>query len=378
MGQATLRLSFPDNRTAAALFGPQGDHLARLGDLLGVKIASRGADLSVTGPQDGRAAAAAALQALHRRLREGLEVTPAEVEAAARFARAAAPSSGEGSAASDRLPADGSPPAPPSALPPGAPGPASTFVPGDRGGAMGPEPRLVTARRTVTPRTPGQARAVQALLARPLVFLAGPAGTGKTYLAVAAAVAALEKGEVERIILSRPAVEAGERLGFLPGDLQEKVDPYLRPLYDALAGLLGPEAFARRARNRTLEIAPLAFLRGRTLADAFIILDEAQNTTQAQMMMFLTRLGGNGRMAVVGDLEQVDLPPGMIGGFADAWARLEGMEGLAAVRLGREDVVRHAMIAEILRRYALSGQRGGRGKGRRPETGTGAGEGGSA
>jgi phosphate starvation-inducible PhoH-like protein len=192
---------------------------------------------------------------------------------------------------------------------------------------------------------------MEALSAHEMVFGVGPAGTGKTYLAVAQAVAMLQAGSVDRIILSRPAVEAGERLGFLPGDMKEKVDPYLRPLYDALHDMMPADQVIRRIANGEIEVAPLAFMRGRTLAHSFAILDEAQNTTAVQMKMFLTRLGEGSRMVITGDLTQVDLPHGMRSGLADALDTLEGVQGIKVVRFDNRDVVRHPLVGRIVDAY---------------------------
>jgi phosphate starvation-inducible protein PhoH and related proteins len=193
---------------------------------------------------------------------------------------------------------------------------------------------------------------MEALTRNDVIFALGPAGTGKTYLAVAQAVAQLITGSVDRLILSRPAVEAGERLGFLPGDMKEKVDPYLRPIYDALYDCMPPEQVERRMASGEIEIAPIAFMRGRTLADSFIILDEAQNTTPAQMKMFLTRFGQNSRMVICGDPKQVDIPGGVEhSGLADAVSRLEGVDGFATVRFGIGDVVRHPIVGRIVEAY---------------------------
>jgi phosphate starvation-inducible PhoH-like protein len=192
---------------------------------------------------------------------------------------------------------------------------------------------------------------MEALTRHDVIFALGPAGTGKTYLAVAQAVSQLISGSVDRLILSRPAVEAGERLGFLPGDMKEKVDPYLRPLYDALYDCLPAEQVERRIASGEIEIAPIAFMRGRTLADSFIILDEAQNTTPAQMKMFLTRFGMNSRMVICGDPRQVDLPDPSKSGLADAVARLEGVESIATVRFNVGDVVRHPIVGRIVEAY---------------------------
>jgi phosphate starvation-inducible PhoH-like protein len=209
-----------------------------------------------------------------------------------------------------------------------------------------------TRRKTIVPRSATQIAYMQALVKNDVIFALGPAGTGKTYLAVAQAVAQLMTGSVQRLILSRPAVEAGERLGFLPGDMKEKVDPYLRPLYDALYDCMPPEQVERRIASGEIEIAPIAFMRGRTLADAFVILDEAQNTTPAQMKMFLTRFGQNSRMVVCGDPKQVDLPGGVAAsGLADAVGRLEGVDGIGVVHFSRADVVRHPIVGRIVEAY---------------------------
>ena len=225
--------------------------------------------------------------------------------------------------------------------------------------AQGQSPRevfgdtiYVTARhRIITPKNMGQRRYVQAIREHDIVFGIGPAGTGKTYLAMAMAVAHLVERRVKRIVLTRPAVEAGERLGFLPGDMKEKVDPYLRPLYDALYDMLPAEQVARRIASGEIEIAPIAFMRGRTLSDAFIILDEAQNTTPAQMKMFLTRFGMRSRMVICGDPKQVDLPDPGKSGLHDADSRLEGIDRLATIRFGPGDVVRHPLVGRIVEAY---------------------------
>ncbi|WP_408869943.1 PhoH family protein [Formicincola oecophyllae] len=225
--------------------------------------------------------------------------------------------------------------------------PYSAARPLGRGGM----PAIRTRKGVIGPRSHGQAAYMDALAHKELVFGIGPAGTGKTYLAVAQAAAMLLSGEVERIILSRPAVEAGEKLGFLPGDLKEKIDPYLRPLYDALGDMMPPGQIERRLASGEIEVAPLAFMRGRTLSHAFVILDEAQNTTPAQMKMFLTRMGHGTRMAVTGDVSQVDLPRGLTSGLKDALATLEGVPGVAIAWLNAGDVVRHPMVGRIVDAY---------------------------
>jgi phosphate starvation-inducible PhoH-like protein len=256
-----------------------------------------------------------ALNALYDRLRKKLEVGAAEVDAAIRLAQS---------------PMDG----------------------GNGAADLQAEDLTVrTRKRHISPRSPNQATYLRALRSHELVFAVGPAGTGKTYLAVAMAVSLMTEGKVDRIILSRPAVEAGERLGFLPGDLREKVDPYLRPLYDALYDMLPAEQVVSRLANGEIEVAPLAFMRGRTLSNAFVILDEAQNTTPVQMKMFLTRLGENSRMAVTGDLSQVDLPSGQLSGLRDAVDLLADMDTVALVQLTNADVMRHSLVTRIVRAY---------------------------
>jgi phosphate starvation-inducible PhoH-like protein len=212
-------------------------------------------------------------------------------------------------------------------------------------------PAIRTRRGAVGPRSPGQAAYMDMLTRHEMTFGVGPAGTGKTYLAVAQAVAMLLAGRVDRIVLSRPAVEAGERLGFLPGDLKEKVDPYLRPLYDALNDMMPGDQVVRRIGTGEIEVAPLAFMRGRTLAHAFVILDEAQNTTPMQMKMFLTRMGEGTRMVITGDLSQVDLPPGTRSGLRDALDTVEGVPGIGVCRFDKRDVVRHPLVARIVDAY---------------------------
>ncbi|MDA1070802.1 MAG: PhoH family protein [Proteobacteria bacterium] len=303
-------LSFDDNGLVPQLFGDHDRHLARIEQHLGVALSSRGNQIAVAGPEGSADTAVAVLNALYNRLKTGLPVSLAEVDAAVRIANEPA---GEGE-------------------------PTNLI-------------EIRTPKRRITPRSRNQARYLQTLADNELVFALGPAGTGKTYLAVAMAVAMMEAGRVDRIVLSRPAVEAGERLGFLPGDLREKVDPYLRPLYDALHDMLPGEKVARRLASDDIEVAPLAFMRGRTLANAFVILDEAQNTSAVQMKMFLTRLGENARMVVTGDLSQIDLPPGQPSGLADALDVLDGVKGIATVRFTHVDVVRHELVTRIVQAY---------------------------
>ena len=299
-----LTLEFPDNALAAALSGAHAKHLARIEQKLDAGIDMRGNLLSVTGKERERAASI--LRALYARLEAGESITLAEVDAEIRFT--------------------------------------------DAGRVNAPGAIKTASSRAVRPRSPAQAAYLEMMRHCPLVFGIGPAGTGKTYLAAAFAAHMLHERQVERLILSRPALEAGERLGFLPGDLKEKIDPYLRPLYDALFDVLG-ETAGRLMEQGVIEVAPLAFMRGRTLTRAFVILDEAQNTTPAQMKMALTRLGEDSHMVVTGDPSQSDLPGGMALGLNEALAILEGVEGVGVARFAEKDVVRHPLVARIVAAY---------------------------
>ncbi|HEY0525640.1 MAG TPA: PhoH family protein [Stellaceae bacterium] len=317
-GNARVQMQFDDNKLLPMLFGERDRYLDQIERLLGVSVVSRGNRLAIAGPPSAAEAARAALAMLYDRLKRGLEVDTAAVDAALRMV---ANGTGPGAGGDRTLP------------------------------LWGEDAQIRTRKRQITARSPTQATYIRALKEHELVFGLGPAGTGKTYLAVAAAVDMLMSGTIERIVLSRPAVEAGERLGFLPGDLREKVDPYLRPLYDALHDMLPSEQVAKRLASGEIEIAPLAFMRGRTLSNAYVILDEAQNTTPVQMKMFLTRLGENSRMTVTGDLSQIDLPRGTRSGLADALEVLEEVDGIAMVRFTEVDVVRHSLVARIVRAY---------------------------
>jgi phosphate starvation-inducible PhoH-like protein len=302
-----LTLSFDDNRLLSLLCGEHDENLAILEHRLDVDITPRGNRLAVRGGDTARNAARDVLMALYNRARRGLDITKGEVEGAIRMREA-----------------------------------QETNLPGSA---------IRTRRKLVTARTPTQSEYIEAIRRNELVFGIGPAGTGKTYLAVACAAEALMNGEVDRIVLSRPAVEAGERLGFLPGDMKEKVDPYLRPLYDALYDMMPASLVAKGIAENQIEIAPLAFMRGRTLSSAFIILDEAQNTTPQQMKMFLTRLGEGSRMVVTGDPTQVDLPSGVNSGLSDAVSILKGVQGVASVGFSNSDIVRHALVGRIVAAY---------------------------
>ena len=307
-GEASpLVLTFDDNGVLPRLFGEHDEHLARIEHGFGVALSSRGNRLAITGAPWATQAAKGVLETLYDRLvGSGAALSAGEVEAAIRL----------------RL----------------------------QGGETGGQ-EVRTPKRRIEPRSLNQAAYLRAMGECELVFGIGPAGTGKTYLAVAKAVAMLVAGEVDRIVLSRPAVEAGERLGFLPGDLREKVDPYLRPLYDALHDMMPGEKVMRRLADGDIEVAPLAFMRGRTLANAFVILDEAQNTTPMQMKMFLTRLGEHSRMVVTGDLTQIDLPRGATSGLADAVAILGEVAGVRVVGFTKDDVARHDLVSRIVEAY---------------------------
>jgi phosphate starvation-inducible PhoH-like protein len=334
-----VQLEFDDNRLLPALYGEHDRHLVRIEGALGVQLISRGNRLIIAGPSEATAAAGRVLRGLYEQLERGQPVEAGDVDAALRHIAASGP-------ARSAMSANGS------------------FA-AEGGGLV-----ISTRKRQIMPRSPNQAAYLRAMRGHDLVFALGAAGTGKTYLAVASAVSALNAGEVDRIILSRPAVEAGERLGFLPGDMREKIDPYLRPLYDALHDMMPAEQVVRRMETGEIEVAPLAFMRGRTLAHSFVILDEAQNTTSIQMKMCLTRLGEGARMVVTGDTSQIDLPAGMRSGLVEAVETLEGVEGIGFVRFTAEDTVRHPLVSRIVRAYERQTQAGGKPQGGRASTGT--------
>ncbi len=313
-----LTLQFNDNALLPLLFGDHDRHLVRLEQGLGVKLASRGNRIAISGEPGRVQAAEMALTGLYQRLERGQPVSRGDVDAAIRMADGREESN-------PRLP-------------------------------LSDLPAIRTKRGAIGPRSPGQSTYMEMLAKHEMTFGIGPAGTGKTYLAVAQAVQMLTAGRVDRIVLSRPAVEAGERLGFLPGDLKDKVDPYLRPLYDALHDMMPGEQVLRRMSTGEIEVAPLAFMRGRTLAHAFVILDEAQNTTPVQMKMFLTRMGEGTRMVITGDLSQIDLPTGQRSGLRDALDTLDGLPGIGVCRFGVRDVVRHPLVAAIVDAYEQRAQ----------------------
>jgi phosphate starvation-inducible PhoH-like protein len=312
-------LAFDDNRLASALFGQYGQNLALIERKLGVLADSRGNHVTIEGPRDACDQARRVLEGLYDQLKAGKDhLASGDVEGAIRQAIA------QGSLFEIETPAE----------------------PGSRNFG-----EINLRKRPVRARTAAQDAYIRALRNHALVFGTGPAGTGKTWLAVAHAISLYERKEVDRIILSRPAVEAGERLGFLPGDMREKVDPYLRPIYDALFDLMDMRIVERALQSGEIEIAPLAFMRGRTLHNAAIILDEAQNTSSMQMKMFLTRLGENSRMIVTGDPSQVDLPPGQTSGLAEATRILSGVEGVAHIGFTAADVIRHELVGRIVAAY---------------------------
>lgn len=315
--RARVEVEFDEQTVLGTLFGQFDTNLVHIENRLGVYISARGNRVMIEGPEDSVARARDVLKGMHQRLLSGQMLDSGAVESL--IAMSVEPT-------------------------------LEGIITGAPGGA--PPIMIRTRKKTIVPRSATQIEYMKALVGHDVIFALGPAGTGKTYVAVAQAVAQLMSGSVQRLILSRPAVEAGERLGFLPGDMKEKVDPYLRPLYDALYDCMPPEQVERRIASGEIEIAPIAFMRGRTLADAFVILDEAQNTTPAQMKMFLTRFGQNSRMVVCGDPKQVDLPGGVnASGLNDAVQRLEGVEGIATVRFNTADVVRHPIVGRIVEAY---------------------------
>ncbi len=320
--RSRAELVFDRPQLLSALFGQYDQNLVALENRLGVYITARGNRVGLEGSAEQVATARDVLNDLYARVGRGEQVDTGLVDAS--IAMAAEPV-------------------------------LHGIIRAEAGGRA-PSIMIRTRKKTIVPRTLAQAHYMRELASNDMIFALGPAGTGKTYVAVSQALAQLITGSVQLLILSRPAVEAGERLGFLPGDMKEKVDPYLRPLYDALYDCLPAEQVERRIASGEIEVAPIAFMRGRTLADAFVILDEAQNTTPAQMKMFLTRFGQNSRMVVCGDPNPVDLPGGVpASGLADAVRRLEGVEGIAVTRFAAADVVRHPIVGRIVEAYEGAG-----------------------
>jgi len=316
--RARAEVEFDHPGLLGSLFGQFDANLVQVENRLGVYIAARGNRIQIEGPEDAVARARETLTGMYHRLEQGHALDSGAIESL--ITMSAEPT-------------------------------LEGIITGDA--ALGNPPIMIrTRKKTIVPRSAMQIDYMRSLAKADIIFALGPAGTGKTYVAVAQAVSQLMTGSVQRLILSRPAVEAGEKLGFLPGDMKDKVDPYLRPLYDALYDCMPPEQVERRLASGEIEIAPIAFMRGRTLADAFVILDEAQNTTREQMKMFLTRFGQNSRMVVCGDPRQVDIPGGdRMSGLADAVGRLEGVEGIDVTRFTSADVVRHPIVGRIVDAY---------------------------
>jgi phosphate starvation-inducible PhoH-like protein len=310
----SIPLTLPESRLGA-LFGVHDENLRLLEEAFGVAIAARGGEVSVSGDPEGAALAARLLSQFGRLVERGFVPKKHDLTAAVRILKE---------------------------------DPTASLVDFFENRSLGP-----ALRQVVTPRNVRQQEYLQAIAENDLVLAIGPAGTGKTYLAVAMAAAALLEKRVRRIVLCRPAVEAGEKLGFLPGDLAEKVNPYLRPLYDALYDILGYDKVGRMLERNIIEVAPLAFMRGRTLNEAFVILDEAQNTTSEQMKMFLTRIGFGSKAVVTGDITQVDLPAGKVSGLREAAQILAGVEGMRIIRFDQRDVVRHRLVQAIVNAYEI-------------------------
>ncbi|HLL54737.1 MAG TPA: PhoH family protein [Myxococcaceae bacterium] len=311
---STAKVDLSDNGVAQTLSGAQNENLKLMERRLGVRIGQRGTELHLSGPAEAVAFASRLVEQLEGLIRAGKSVYREDVEQAIKVL-----GRGGGETLKDVF--------------------------------LGPILTARAGRKQIAPKSPAQKRYVEAIRTNDIVFGIGPAGTGKTYLAMAMAVAYLQERKVKRIILARPAVEAGEKLGFLPGDLAEKVNPYLRPLYDALNDMMDPERVQQLIEQGTVEVAPLAFMRGRTLNDAFVILDEAQNSTTDQMKMFLTRLGFNSKAVITGDVTQVDLPTGKMSGLAHARTILKSVDGISFSFFTEVDVVRHPLVQEVIKAY---------------------------
>ncbi len=323
LNSVEIPITFPDNRLLIDLCGVLDANIAKIAAATNVQITHRGNQLFLQGDVLARKHAQTALQTIYARLQLGKPLETGDIDAAIRMSFQMF----DESLVDDQI---------------------EMF--------RSDQIEIRTRKRNVEPRTPGQADYVKFLFQHELVFGLGPAGTGKTYLAVAVAVANLIEGRIDRIILTRPAVEAGERLGFLPGDMKEKVDPYMQPLYDALNDFLPAKQVIKMLEEKQIEIAPLAFMRGRTLANAFVILDEAQNTTTMQMKMFLTRLGEGSRIVVTGDTSQIDLPRGTLSGLVEAERVLRKVKGIGFTHFTSKDVVRHPMVAKIIDAYDAAGK----------------------
>ena len=318
---ASTRFSFPDHQIVAALCGQANEHLKVVERKTGAVVHLRGNEVTLSGGDWEVELAGRVLRELYDLLKEGYPLYPGDVDYAVRVI------SGGGSVSLREVFLD--------------------------------EVYISSKKKIITPKTVNQKNYIDCIRKNDMVFGIGPAGTGKTYLAMAMAVSALARKEVHRVVLARPAVEAGERLGFLPGDLYEKVNPYLRPLYDALHDMMDFDGASRLIDQGVIEVAPLAFMRGRTLNGAFVILDEAQNATSEQMKMFLTRLGFNAKAVITGDVTQTDLPDGKLSGLIEASRILQGIDGIAFVNFSRDDVIRHPLVQEIIDAYARLDNSGG-------------------
>ena len=308
-------LEFDDLSLLPLLYGEHNSHLHHIEKHLGIQIIDRGNTLSLSGNPDAVAAAEDVLSTMWARIQKKYDITLSDIDATIRFAQKDAKDMKE------------------------------------TGHAEGNNIAIMTKKKSLVPRTPNQGKYVEALRRKEMVFGIGPAGTGKTYLAVAIGVEMYEKNEVERLVFCRPAVEAGEKLGFLPGDIKEKIDPYLRPIYDALNDFLGAERVEKMMERNEIEIAPLAFMRGRTLSHSYVVLDEAQNTTSGQMKMFLSRMGEGSHMVITGDPSQTDLPPGQISGLVESAKILKNIDEIAWIEFLNADVVRHRLVGKILQAY---------------------------
>jgi phosphate starvation-inducible protein PhoH and related proteins len=311
--QTAERMSFENNQLAQSLFGEHNQYVRLVEQRLGLKISTKGNTLQIRGEESDVFLAQRLFTELYGLLKQGYPLYDHDIDFALRFLK--------------ENPAGGL---------------QEVFL----------DAVYVTSqKRIITPKTQNQKDYIEAIRKFDIVFGIGPAGTGKTYLAMSMAISALMKNEVIRIVLARPAVEAGEKLGFLPGDLYEKVNPYLRPLYDALHDMMNFEKATKLVQRGVIEVAPLAFMRGRTLNDSFVILDEAQNTTSEQMKMFLTRLGFSSKAVITGDITQIDLPEGKISGLIEARQLLEGVEGIAFIHFSKQDVIRHPLVQKIIKAY---------------------------
>lgn len=320
--QGSVCVTFDDNTLLKSLFGEHDKHIDRIEKLLDVVIQSRGSMICVSGTLEHIACTRQVLQTLYHKLNQGMQINVNDVEAAVRMSRSQHEDDKAKEEKTEKL--------------------------------LDNEIVIKTTKKHVTPYSHKQKEYIKALYDKEMVFSCGPAGTGKTYLAVAVAVSMFLSHKVERLILSRPAIEAGEKIGFLPGDMKDKVDPYMQPIYDALYDMLPAEKVAKYIEQRVIEIAPLAFMRGRTLRNAFVILDEAQNATATQMKMFLTRLGEGSRMVIAGDLSQIDLPRGVSSGLSDALSRLHSISDIGKIYFDDTDVVRHELVAKIVSAYSNS------------------------